>query len=247
MSDGLAVAAYGMEMDARRLSVIAHNIANSTTPAFKKEIVVGRAFADYLGVAAAAGGGATPLAATSLPEVRSVIDFSQGTQRHTGNPLDVAIEGDGFFELRDGQGTATYTRQGNFRLDQTGRLVSEAGIPVAGSAGEITLTTSQPSIDGRGRIFEAGKQVAELRVVRIGDPTTLQALGAGLYAATEATTVNTDGGARVRQNFLESSNVVTMHEMVRMIETMRHFEASQKVMQAYDGILDKAISKLGEF
>lgn len=232
----------------QRLGVIAQNIANATTSGFKKEILVSRNFADYLGVEGKASPGGQALVPASLPEVAGVTDFSQGTQRYSGNPLDVAIEGDGFFELRDDQGVK-YTRQGAFQLDATGLLVNQTGMPVMGTAGEIRLTTAQPSIDNMGRIFEAGKQVAELKVVNITNPQTLVNQGAGLFASSDQTQTSalTEGGARVREGFLEASNVVTMHEMVRMIETMRHFEASQKLIQAYDGMLDKAITKLGEF
>jgi len=246
MSDGLAISAYGMDFDARRLGVIAQNVANSTTTGFKKAILVSRPFADLLGIEAGAAGGAAAAAPASAPDIATVTDFTQGTQRSTGNPLDVAIEGNGFFELREGD-RVFYTRQGTFRIDAGGRLVNEAGLTVSGSAGDITLTTAQPVIDARGRVSEAGKQVGELRLVRVANPQSLENLGSGLYAATDKTSVQPEASVQVRQGFLESSNVATMQEMVRMIETMRHFEASQKVIQAYDGILDKAISKLGEF
>lgn len=245
MSDGLAISAYGMDFDARRLGIIAQNVANSTTTGFKKAILVSRPFADYLGIETRATGGAAAAVPASAPDMATVTDFTQGTQRYTGNPLDLTIEGPGFFELRQGD-RVVYSRQGNFQLDLGGRLVNHAGLTVSGTSGDITLTSAQPVIDAQGRVTEAGKDAGQVKVVRIANPQTLEGLGDGLYAATDKTQVR-GGRAQVRQGFLEASNVATMQEMVRMIETMRHFEASQKVVQAYDGILDKAISKLGDF
>lgn len=242
MTDAMAVAAQSMAADMLRLSSISHNLANATTPAFKREILAAGRFAELLSAWGRDGPG-TALA-VPLPDPRVVIDQRAGPLQRTGNPLDLAVEGEGFFELRGAQGPL-FTRQGSFSLDAQGRLVSASGLPVVGSSGDILLTTSAPRIDGDGRIYERDRAVAQLRIVRFDDPGRLTRLSGGLYAA-EGVAAG-DGAGRVRQGFVEASNVVTAGEMVRLIETMRHFEANQKVIQAYDGMMERALRTLGEF
>ncbi|MDO9216151.1 MAG: flagellar basal body rod C-terminal domain-containing protein, partial [Lacisediminimonas sp.] len=151
----------------------------------------------------------------------------------------------GFFEVRH-EGQSLYTRQGNFAIDATGRLVTQAGHAVAGSSGDILLTTPKPVVDAQGNIVENGKPVAQLKLVRFSNPSLLQRSGDGLFLQGGAA-IEPEGVSRVRQSHLEVSNVNTAAEMVRLIETMRHFEAGQKVIQMIDAMNERAISKLGEF
>jgi flagellar basal-body rod protein FlgF len=118
---------------------------------------------------------------------------------------------------------------------------------VMGASGDIMLTTPQPVIDSSGKIFENERQVGQVKLVKFTDPHTLQAAGNGLYRMGPDSTVKTDGYDHIRQGYTEASNVNSMAEMVKMIETMRHFESGQKVIQAYNDMLDKAIRTLGEF
>ena len=239
MSDVLAIAAKSMADDMARLATISHNLANATTPGFKKDITVSRPFVDYLQVYRSAG---QQTLATTLPVPGTVVDHKPGSLRHTGGTLDVAIDGEGFFELQTEQGPA-YTRQGNFQIDARGRMVTAEGIP---AAGDITLTTGQPRIDQQGRVYEDDKLVGQLRVVGFERPIGLQKAGNGLFIAPGAG-IGQTLESRVRQGYLENSNVVPVGEMVGVIETMRHFEANQKLIQGYDEMLDRAIRTLGEF
>jgi flagellar basal-body rod protein FlgG len=241
MVDAISAAAAFMSNDIARMSVIGQNLANAATVGYRRELAVGGLrFDDHL----AAGNGRGQSAA--LAALERVQDFRPGTLQSTGNPLDLAIEGEGFFEILT-DGGSRYTRQGNFRLDSQGRLVTEAGFPVLGEGVEILLKSSQVSIDGQGRVFEAERQVGQLRIARFTDPRSLAHLGAGLYAAGAGSSLRSDGFARVRQGFVESSNVNSTQEMVKMIETVRHYESGQKVIQAYDDMMGRALGKLGEF
>ena len=103
-----------------------------------------------------------------------------------------------------------------------------------------------PRIDRRGRVLDGETLVGQLRIVRFEDPQSLVKLGAGLFGA-GAQTAQPLADAGVRQGYLEASNVVAANEMVRLIETMRHFESNQKVIQGYDEVLERAIRTLGEF
>jgi flagellar basal-body rod protein FlgG len=146
-----------------------------------------------------------------------------------------------------GESGPLYTRQGNFRLDAQGRLVTASGLPVLGKGGEIRLNTPQPVIDSDGNVFEGEQMVAQLQVAGFPEPDSLIGLGQGLYSASEARAPEQTDLIRVRQGYLEASNVALADEMIRMIETVRHFESSQRVLKSYDSMLDKSINVIGEF
>ena len=244
MIDALAIAAQAMSDDMTRMSIISQNLANVSTIAYRKQLAVSRSFLDYLAVPVAGGTGALPI---TLPRAEIVTDQAAGTQRRTSNPLDFAIEGEGFFELRGAQGPI-YTRRGDFQIDAQGRLVAANGLPVMGLSGEISLASEAVRVDTDGKIYERDVQVAQLRIVRFVNPQTLHYAGSGLYVASSgAASEPAPPNQRVRQGYLENSNVASASEMVRLIETLRHFEANQKVIQGYDLMLERAIRTLGEF
>ena len=236
--NAITLAARIMAADLFRLNVVSQNLANANTTGYKKEVPATRSFVEHL----EAGKLAIPV---SVPAQTSVLDLRQGTLSRTGDPLDVALEGGGFFELA-GAGGPLYTRQGAFRLDGSGKLVTAAGLAVSGAGGDIVLATNAPRIDRQGRVFEGDRQVAQLKIVRFADAAALTPLGGGLYRAAAAGDVLSDVSI-VRQGFVEASNVQTLPEMVRMIELMRRFESAQRVVQGYDGMLGGAIRTLGEF
>src|SRR5262245_7405794 len=161
--------------DLYRLNVVSQNLANAGTTGFKKEIVTARPFVEHLEA------GAHTLA-VDLPVQSSSIDTRQGPLVRSGNALDVALEGPGFFELAGPDG-AVYSRHGAFRVDSGGRLVNTGGLPVMGVAGEIQLTGTQPTIDALGRVFEGERQAGQLRIMRFNDSAALAPLGGGLYRA----------------------------------------------------------------
>ncbi len=238
MSDLMAIAAKSMADDMARMATISHNLANATTPGFKKDIPVSRPFVEYL---QAYGSGAQTYV-TTLPAATTVVDHKAGSLRFTGSAMDAAIDGDGFFELQSEQGPV-YTRAGNFQIDARGRMVSASGLPVAG---DITLTTTQPRIDQKGRVFDDDKPVGQLRVVQFERPGAMLKIGDGLFLGPNSTTGQVVD-SRIRQGYLENSNVMPVGEMVNVIETMRHFEANQRLIQNYDEVLGRAIRTLGEF
>jgi len=241
MVDAIGAAVAAMTNDLSRMNVIGQNLANASTTGYRRELAVAAPFQDVL----ATGAGHSMTTATP-GRIDRIADFKPGMLQPTRNPLDLAIEGDGFFEIMTDAGPR-YTRQGNFRLDAVGRLVTESGSPVMGDSGEVVLKSTQVSIDGQGRILEGDRPAGQLRIARFADPQTLTHVGSGMYAMGDGSTLKTDGYARVRQGFLEGSNVNSTQEMVKMIETVRHFETGQKVIQAYDDILSQALNKLGEF
>lgn len=257
MQPVLAIALTGMQEDMSHLDRVAQNMANMATPGYKREVVLARPFVNMVDELSAAADGAVGTdAAASLHRPLVLVDTKAGSLKATGQPLDMALSGDGFFEVSTAQGTA-YTRQGDFAVDAQGRLVTAAGDPVMGKGGEIHLVTRTPVVDVAGNVTEPnaptnagvpadGSPVAQLKIVRFSDTRGMTHLGGGLLSAGTDPQAIADATARVHQGQLEASNTNTMQEMVQVIQTMRHFESMQKAVQGYDDLLGTAIQKLGD-
>lgn len=237
--DVMAIAGNGMQQDLLRMETISQNLANVLTPGYKKQVVAGPSFAQQV-----AGGlaGATP--GQSAPPSLT-IDASAGTVRYTGLALDVAMVGGEFFEVAGPDGPA-YTRQGSFHTDVRGQLVTAQGMPVMGLNGEIVVT-GPFVIDANGDVKQDERVVGRLKMVSFANPGALEPAGGGLYRQGAATLAEQGIAPAVRIGYQENSNVSSPQEMVRLTETVRHFEALQKIMQGYDETLEKTIRKLGEF
>lgn len=243
MQEIFALTLASMHNDMSRLDQVALNLANVSTPGFKRQVVAARPFADAMQDAQA----------VSAPEV--LTDTRAGTLRNTGQPLDVALAGDGYFEVLTANGPA-YTRRGNFSVDARGRLVTSQGYPVMGKGGELVLSGRAPAIDGAGNITEAAAAgadgpnnagpIGQLKVVRFDRAQGLQPLGEGLVAAGDAMSLLPEADVQIRQGALENANVNSTREMVDLIQTLRHFESMQRVLQGYDEMIGSAVRKLAE-
>ncbi len=237
MSDGAGIAAASMRAQAAQLEVVSANLVNINTPGYKRQVPdASYSFANLLNanlpVAPAAG-----------------IDLRPGPLRNTGNALDLAIEGDAFFELQLGT-RSVYTRQGNFVLDAQGRLQAPDGALVQGVAGDIKLESTQPRIDAQGRVFEGDTQVGQLKLTRFDRPSRLRPLDNGRFLQGDAQLApsGVDGGhANVRQGFLESSNVVPAEEMIKLMQTVRQFDSGQRVILWFGDMHDQVQQRLGQF
>jgi flagellar basal-body rod protein FlgF len=235
MSDALAALSDAMRNDAETLRVIGQNVANLETTAYRREIAVMRPSFEQ----------ATDdlRAAMTRPlSLETVVDQRPGTLKSTSGPLHLALEGPGFFVVETPAGEAL-TRRGDFRLDADGRLVTQSGLPLLGESGAIHLEGT-PQIAPDGAVRVSGNVVDQIRIAQVAPESELTALGGDLYRAAQLP--EADGAARVRQGFLETSNVESVQEMVRLIETMRHFETVQRFVRGYDDMVGKAISELGK-
>lgn len=237
--DIMAIAASGMQHDLARMESISQNMANVRTPGYKKQITVGAPFAQQV------DGAMAPQPADDRAPVTLTIDPSAATLRYTGNAQDAAIEGGEFFEIASPNGVA-FTRQSGFHTDARGRLVGAQGWPVMGRGGEIILTGPY-TIDVNGDVRQGDQVVGRLNLTRFENPSDLIPLGGGLYRQGAARAVDAVAPAKIRLGYEENSNVNSPQEMVRLTETVRHFESLQKIMQGYDDSLEKTIRKLGEF
>lgn len=236
MIDPIGLTVASIQQDIQRMNVIAHNSANALTPGFKRELMT------------VSRGDAALMSDTfdSIPAAQRIVDHRLGVPRQTGGALDVALLGDGYFEVRTDTGLA-YTRLGSFRLNERGYLVTQAGHPVVGMNGDILLSSPNVTIDRLGRVFEQGKQVAQIKVVAFDSPIALNPIGEGLMVPQAPGAMHELQQPAMAQAHLESSNVDSTQEMVRMMETFRHFETSHRVLQAYDDVHDKVLRNLGQF
>jgi flagellar basal-body rod protein FlgG len=239
MNSGLYAALSGNIAAMRRLDVITNNLANANTAGFKKDRI---AFESLLALRA----GEAPEKA-GLVQAGNIYftDYSAGPVKQTGNTLDLAIEGDGFFTVNTPEGRA-YTRQGNFQRNAAGRLVTNEGNEVIGNGGPVTINGSRVEIGAKGEVMVDGVQVAMLEVVDFPKPYALQKAGSALFVPSDPQAAPQPVRmVTVKQGFLEESNVSVAQEMVQMIEANRYFEACQRVVKSYDDVAGRAANDIG--
>jgi flagellar basal-body rod protein FlgG len=224
MDRGLYIAASGMLAEQIRQDQIANDLANASTPGYKADRTAQRTFGALLLQSSATGAPVGPQS-TAVQIDRIVTDFSPKPARDTGEPLDFAIVGEGFFAVQTAQGTR-YTRNGQFSLDAQSRLVTAQGDPVLDATGR-PITSNTEDIDPR-----------RLGVFNVSNP---RKAGDSLVTGTQAGAAS----GTVRSGALESSGADPARSMVDMISSMRAFEAGQKVIQTIDETLGKAVTSVG--
>ena len=240
MLEGIQTSAAGMLPRMTEQEVIANNLANVNTTGYKRDRVVFRkTLESELGVAASEG--------SEVFGEEVLVDFSPGPLEKTDRPLDVAIEGSGFFTVETPNGVR-YTRAGNFRLDSEGYLVTVDGYRVLGESGPILLTNDKVNINEDGEIWQGGFLVDRLRVTDFSDPRALVKEGHSLFkTADPRVTGQPAAEATIKQGYLEGSNVNPLEEMVEMMVVLRNFEAEQKAIQVQDQTLGTAVNELPRF
>jgi flagellar basal-body rod protein FlgF len=227
----------------RAMEVIANNLANLSTPAFKRESI---RFEQYIVPVPATEAEPGDTVNVSFVFDRGVArDLSEGRFEQTGSMLDLSIAGSGYFVVQTPEGER-YTRNGHFQLDDQGRVVTDEGYQVQSDGGAITL---QPQ-DGELRVGNDGslstdlQLLGKLRVVTFADERVLKKTGASLYDA-NGQVAQAEAQPRVRQGFMERSNVEPVIEISRMIELMRAYQASADLTKSGEDLLKQAIEKIG--
>jgi flagellar basal-body rod protein FlgF len=218
----------------RQLEVIANNMANASTPAYKAESMQ---FNEYL-IQVDEG---APL--SFVEDAGIMRDWTAGTLRPTGNPLDLAINGEGYFVVGTPDGDR-YTRNGRFALDATGQIVTGDGNPVQSDGGPIIVPTEDAKlvIAADGTVSTETGIIGRIRVVRFVDPQALAAIGAGLYRTDAAP--EPDGVSKISQGMVEDSNVQPIIEMTNLIQVTRDYQAAQKMIDAEHERQRRAIANL---
>jgi flagellar basal-body rod protein FlgF len=225
----------------RSLDIAANNLANVDTTGFKLEELM--ASADPA-MPAWNTGISTPVTFAMSNGVAR--DFTEGPLTQTGGPLDVAIEGRGFFQVTTAGGPR-YTRDGRFKLDPTGKLVTPDGNPVQGDGGDIVLdpTKGPVTITPTGVISQAGQRVGKLALVTFDDLSGLSKVGTSLYSNDSNLTPQPTTGAMVRQGMLEGSNVQPVVQITRLIEISRAYDAVTNMINSTAALSKTAIQQLG--
>jgi flagellar basal-body rod protein FlgG len=252
MNLSLYSAATGMEAQELNLNTIANNLANVNTPGFKRSKIE---FQDLLySKPRAAGadsgngnllptgievGNGTKVAATSKV-------FTQGQVSQTSQQLDLAVQGDGLFEVTQADGTLAYTRDGSFKLNAQGQVVTADGLPVGSGFQTIQTGATSITISSTGSVTvqgPSGPQNFQLTLSRFPNESGLESLGGNLYAETPASGAPQTGQAgqagygSIQQGYLEASNVNIVEEMVNLITAQRAYEINSKSVQASDNML----------
>ena len=246
MSGGMYLAAAGALVQQMRLEVLSNNVANINTIGYKGERSIFTIPAETDSQVFETPIEGIQSLSPYAPPFSTEIDFSQGAIQQTGNPLDVAINGDGFFSIRTPSGIQ-YTRQGSFTLDADGVLVTPDGYPVLGEGGELTLEEGTVEIDITGEVYVDGDEVGRLQITDFPDRHILQKVGDGRFVASDtAAPGSRSENMRLSQGYLEVANVNPVQAMTEMIETSRAFEAYQKVIQSADEATSKSINDVGK-
>jgi flagellar basal-body rod protein FlgF len=248
MPYGMYISAEGAAAQGQRLEVIANNLANVDTPGFKQDVPAFQArFAEAIqqGQAAPGDGSINDLGGgVKIIDVQT--DQSTGQLKHTGNDLDLAITGKGFFQIRGGDGQQYLTRAGDFGLDAQGRLVSQNGHQAVLDQGgsEIVLSPDLPwSISPDGFISQAGT----LYALGMSQPDSLDELvkvGNNLFQPLGTVQPLALSERNIRQGYLEMSGANSVRQMMGMIETTRAFEANTRMIQNQDTMLGALISRV---
>jgi flagellar basal-body rod protein FlgG len=251
MNLSLYSAATGMEAQQLNLNTIANNLANVNTPGFKRSKIE---FQDLLyqkprASGADSGGGnivPTGIEVGNGARVASTSKvFTQGQLTSSGEKLDVALQGDGFFEIQRPDGTLAYTRDGSFKTNAQGQVVTIDGLPVLSGFQPIPAGSEIAiSEDGNVTLQTAnGNQTFRLTLTRFSNPAGLRSLGGNMYEETAASGTPETGNpaeqgfARTIQGYTEASNVNIVEEMVNLIVAQRAYEVNSKSIQASDEML----------
>lgn len=257
----LHVARTGLDAQSSRMRVIANNLANVNTTGFKRDRAQFETLAYQTMTAPGAPSSAENLYATGL-SLGSGVQMTgtarvntQGAMTTTDNPLDMAIEGDGFFQIKMPDGRTGYSRAGDFNLSADGQIVTSAGMPVEPAiqvpqgAQSITIGTDgtvSAQLPGQTEVTQLG----QIETASFVNPSGLQALGDNLFAETASSgapqvgAAGSEGRGAIRQGALESSNVNVVQELVDMIETQRAYEVNSKMIAATDEMLRNANQQL---
>lgn len=224
----------------RRLEITSHNVANASTPGYKRQ----SSFSDALSAANIRVDNRSTAASDIVQNNYIQTDFSQGDLKQTRNPLDLAISGSGFFQVRVGE-SLFYTRQGEFTRLDDGSVVNSQGFILQADGGDLILNTATPEILPDGKILENGLPIGRVAIYMPEDGQQLQQFSGSLFAASGQSLKLMEDPV-LRQGFLEASNVSMTSEMVAMMSAMRQAETGARIIQVYDDLLGRAITTFGQ-
>jgi flagellar basal-body rod protein FlgF len=225
----------------RSMDVIANNIANINTPAFKRESMK---FEEYVQQTQPAEGETGPQQISFVQDKGTMRDLTQGAITRTGAPFDLAINGKGYFTIQQPDGSTRYTRNGHFTLDSSGRISTEDGGILQGDGGEIAITTDDGDIHiaQDGTITGARGQLGKVKLVDFANDAALTKEGSSLYSTTQ--TPQPVDTPQIQQGALEGSNVQPVLEISHMLDVVRAYQTTANLTQSQEDLMRNAIDKL---
>ena len=224
----------------RQMDMIANNMANANTPAFKSQETM---FKEFL-VPTRSSNSVLGTKLSFVEDVGQVRDTREGTLTQTGNPLDVALHGDGYFEVET-DGGMRFTRDGHFRLDEGGMLVDSQGLAVMDNRDQPIIfapNETKITIAADGTVSSEVGRVATLKVVRFENDQALRNVGNSLYETTQEP--DTVARPQIAQGMIEESNVQPVTEMTHMMSVLRQYESMQQMLQTESDRISKAMQVL---
>ena len=253
MLRGLYTAASGMLTNMISTDTMANNLANVNTIGFKKNAVNFQSFSNML-LKQINMNGVKPVGeiSTGSKLVSTAVQFAQGGLYQTGNPLDAAIDGKGFFTVKTLSGETMYTRNGAFTINREGFLTTQDGHLVQGEGGNIQIPQGQLlQIDDRGQILADAQPIGKLAVASFENDQNLVKVGDNFFKAgpqTQPLAAGSPGASyRVHGGALEQSNTNAIQELVNSITGLRLYESLQKNIQTHNEILGKAVNEVGRY
>jgi flagellar basal-body rod protein FlgF len=225
----------------RSMDVIANNLANVSTPGFKRESTK---FEEYISQGDPVEGDPSQQSISFVQDTGTVRDLSEGNIVGTGAQFDLAISGSGYFAVQTPSGATRYTRDGHFTLDPTGKIVDASGDSLQGDGGDITVSTEDGDIHiGKDGIVTGAKgQLGQVKIVDFDNDRALVKEGESLYSTTQ--TANTVTTPDIQQGMLESSNVSPVAEISKMLEVMRSYQATAMLSQSHQTMMNNTLDKL---
>jgi flagellar basal-body rod protein FlgG len=217
---------------AHRTRVASENVGNMMTPGYKARVAFPSLPGESLSGVDAQGS--------------EIVKFAQGAMRSTGNALDLAIEGSGFFVVATDQGQLLYTRQGHFQRDSDGRIVTAGGHALQQvGGGDLIVESARPEITADGTVLAEGRPIGRIALATAQTPSQLTAVSGSMFAASDANMVEAES-AGIRQGMLEGSNVALGDEMLALMGATRQAETGARLVQVYDELMGRAFTTLGQ-
>ena len=240
MIKGLYRSASAMVPRVKMQEITANNLANASSPGFKRDMLFTRE------LSRAQAKQIPRKSDWETPMIDQVYtEFEHGTLEKTDNPLDFAIEGDGFFVVETPSGENALTRCGSFQVDQTGFLINADGHRLLSDGGPINVGAAAVTIAESGQIELNGSQVGALRIVTVPDRQVLKKIGDNEFLTPDDIEPVAALNFAVRQGYLEASNVNAIKEMVNMIISFRNYEADAQSLKTQDETLENLIDNVG--
>jgi len=241
MIKGLYTAASGMLPQIKKQEVISNNLANAATPGFKREGLFLREL--------------SRAQERTYPKVESwekpmfndiYTDYSQSVLSRTDSPMDLALDGRGFFSVQAPTGETLYTRAGNLTISPEGQLITPDGHALLTDAGPIEVESgAEIAVSIEGYVSVGGEERGRLALINFEEPQKLEKLDGGVYRAPAGMNPTEPQSLWVRQGYLAEANVDVVREMVDMIQSFREFESNQKVIHIADETLSKTVNEVG--